>query len=173
MVTLVVEDGTGITDANSYAIATAFSTYHEDRETDIDAFDNTQIEMGLMEGSKYIDLRWGKYLRGNIELETQGLEFPRKYLYDRYGNLVQGLPYPIAEAAILYALEWLNKKLYPDTSPSSAKDIKKKKTVVGPITTEVEYQGAATQNTFLPFPLADRLVKQYSTSSGSGSVMRN
>jgi len=174
MATLILEDGTGVTDANSYAVAADFQTYYEDREVNIDDFDTTQMEVGLIEASKYLDLRWGQYFKGSIAVETQGLEFPRSYLYDRYGNVVNGLPAPIVEAAILYALEWLNDNLYPDTSTSSAKEVKKKKTVVGPITTEVEYVGSVSQGSALKFPLADKLVKQYTTgSNGSASVMRN
>lgn len=162
--TIVLEDGTGVSSANSYATEEEFASYMEERGLDI--ADEDLIQTALIEGALYIDLRWGRRFKGAPIADTQGLEFPRKGLRNRYGKLIEGLPMDIKNAAILYAKEWMESTLYPTPPSGNSKDIKKKKTVVGPITTELEYQGSATASTYLSFPLADRLCKKYTNPIG-------
>ena len=173
-ITLIIEDGTGIVGANTYASADEYKTYHKDRGVDIDASAN-EIVAALVEGSAYIDLRWGSKFCGYPLTSDQGLEFPRRSLHDRYGKLIEGLPVQIKSAAVLYAQNWLSGTLHPTLPPGSADDIKKKKTVVGPITTEVEYHGLSSSSMILSnyatIPLPDRLCKLY-TARTSG-VIRN
>ena len=164
-ITLVVEDGTGLDNANSYATDAEFKTYFKDRGIEID-FDTSRIIAGLIEATIYVDLRWGRRFKATPLVDEQALEFPRNKLRDRYGKLVEGLPADIKNATILYAKEWLEGTLYPTPPSGNSKDLKKKKTVVGPITTEVEYQGTATASTYLSFPLADRLCKLYTNAAG-------
>lgn len=163
------EDGTGVTDATSYVSV----TYSEDYLGSTWAADNTAKQNALMAASEYADARWGPKLMSRPLVETQGLEFPRLALYDRYGRRIEGVPDEWKKAVCLYAKEYVAGTLYPTPPSGSSKDIKKKKTVVGPITTEVEYQGANTSASWLPFPLADKFAKLYIYGGGTGGVMRN
>jgi hypothetical protein len=135
------------------------------------ATDNTVKEAALIVATEYFDVRWGPKLKGRPVLSSQALEIPRLGLTNRYGQQVDGVPSDFKKATCLYAKASVAGSLYPTPPSGSAKDIKKKKTVVGPITTEVEYQGAATTGTFLSFPLADNYVRSYIYSTGG--VVRN
>lgn len=164
MATIVLEDGTGLDNSNSYASIAEFKTYYNDRDIDVSDYGTSQITAALIEATAYADLRWR--FKGRPLENDQALEFPRRGLFDRYGKKVDGLPADIKSAVIIYGLEWLKNELYPTPPSGNSKDLKKKKTVVGPITTEVEYQGNATAATYLAFPLADRLCKKYTNSAG-------
>lgn len=167
MATFTVEDGTGLDNATSY-VDEAFADDYLGASW---AADSSAKQAALMAATEYADARWGAKLRGRPLLSTQALEMPRTALYDRYGRIVEGIPSDWKKAVCLYAKEQVAGTLYPTPPSGNAKDIKRKRTVVGPITTETEYQGAATAATFLPFPLADKLAKQYATPGGG--VMRN
>ena len=169
MTTFTVEDGTGLEDSTSY-VDVAFS---KDYLGSSWAADGTAKQNALIAATEYADARWGEKIKSRPLVETQALEFPRYQLYDRYGNLIEdAIPDDWKKAICLYAQASVAGTLYPTPSTSSSKDLKRKKTVVGPITTEVEYQGSATDATWLKFPLADRLVKQFIYGAGGG-VMRN
>jgi hypothetical protein len=131
---------------------------------DVAEFGAAQITVALIDGASYADLRWGDRYRGTPLLDTQALEFPRSYLYNRYGTAIEGLPEDIKTASIIYTLESLNGTLYP-ADASTAKNVKKEVLQVGPIKVESEYQGSATASTPLGFPLADRLCKKFTESS--------
>lgn len=166
MVAFVVEDGTGLSTATSYVDV----TFSDDYLGATWAVDTATKQSALISATEYADARWGELLKSKPLLETQALELPRFQLYDRYGNLIEGVPDDWKKAVCLYAQSSVAGALYPTPSTASSKDVKRKKTVVGPITTELEYQGASTDASWLKFPLADRLVKQYTyVSSG---VMR-
>lgn len=167
MITLVKEDGTGLATANVYADAADLAAYAAERLIDIDDYEADQIAAALAEATIYQDMRWGSNLKGIPLNADQALEFARSSLTDRYGNLIEGVPGAVLTVNILYALKWIAGELYP-ANQTSAKELKKKKTVVGPITTELEYLGVASATDFLSFPMEDGLMKQF-TTSGSGS----
>lgn len=169
MDTIIIEDGSGLDNSNSYASVVEFKSYHTDRDVDVSDYSTNQITIALIEATVYVDLRW--HFKGMRFKDTQALKFPRKNLFDRYQKHVEPFPWEIKKATILYALNWLKKELYPTPPSGTSKDLKKKKTVVGPITTEVEYQGAATASSYLSFPLADNLCKLY--TNAAGGTMRN
>lgn len=157
MPTFLLEDGTGIEDATSY-VSVVFS---EDYLGASWAADETAKQVALMVASEYIDARFGRRIQSRPLVTTQGLEFPRYALYDRYGNKVEGIPNDLKKAVCLYAQESVAGTLYPNPSSTSSKEVKKEKTVVGPITTEVEYLGINSQASWLKFPLADKFMAQF------------
>jgi len=170
-IVIVVEDDTGLENANSYISADEFATYHLDRGRDTDNYDAELVSAALVEGSSYADLRWGIRAKSRPLVGTQGLEFPRAYLSDRYGNQVGGVPSPWKEAVNIYALKYLEGVLYVTPKNNEASSLVGKKTVVGPITTEKRYNANYVAPAWLEFPHADRLAKQY--TQPRGGVMRN
>lgn len=169
MPVFLVEDETGLEDATSYVS----EAYADDYLGSSWAADTAAKEAALMAGTEYADARWGSRLKGYPLVTTQGLEFPRQAIYDRYGNTIEGVPDEWKKAVSLYAKEFVAGKLYPTPPRGNSKDIKKKKTVVGPITTEVEYQGGNNSASWIPFPLADKFAKMYTYGGGTGGVERN
>lgn len=174
--TFKVEDGTGLPDSTSYVdIAFADSYFQRIGFTawaDM-TVDNKQLR--LETGSEYADLRWGSRLGGTLLKLTQALQFPRKGLSDRYGRPILGVPKEWMKAVCEYSMQSTKGPLISGTVSGDA-NLKKKKTVVGPITTEKEFNVSSTSTTtFTSYPKADLMVKSYlSPSRGSnGKVMRN
>lgn len=110
-----------------------------------------------MAATEYFDLRWGARLTGYPLTSTQALQLPRTSMYNNYGTTITGIPDQIKKAVCLYAVEYLSSTLYP-AAQTTAKEVKRKKTTVGPITTEYEYAGVNSASTFLNFPKADTFV---------------
>ena len=169
MTTFIVEDGTGVTGATSYVDVLTSDDYLGASW----AADNSTKENALIEGSEYADARWGQSLRSRPLVSEQGLEIPRSSLYDRYGRQQEGVPKDWAKAVMLYAQQSLTNNLYPKQQ-TTAKDVVKKKTVVGPVTTEVQYsENGATGSSWVSFTLADDLAKQFTVAAYSnGGVIR-
>jgi len=132
-------------------------------------------EMYLENGSEYADLRWGMRLKASLLKLTQALQFPRSGLSDRYGRPVIGVPTDWKKAVCEYTMQSTKGPLLGSTTSSEA-GLKKKKTVVGPITTEKEFTtDSSSSSTYTSYPKADMLVKAYlkAFSGNGGSVMRN
>lgn len=171
MVAFVVEDGTGLANATSYA-AVAFS----DDYLGVDWADSSaEKEAFLIAGTEYLDLRWRPVgFKDRPLVSSQALEFPRRALRNNYGTLIEGVPIDILKATCLYAVQAKNGSLYAPLPSAGVpvQEIKKEKVIVGPITTETEYKGDTLVTNvagFLPFPKADSLVKPYTISGGVSS----
>ncbi|MFX0132497.1 MAG: DnaT-like ssDNA-binding protein, partial [Candidatus Hodarchaeota archaeon] len=83
----VVEDGTGKSDATSYASVAQFESYWTDRGTDYTgtATDTKQAWLNL--ATEFIDFNY-KFLGYATEYDTQALQWPRTGLRDKLGNLI-------------------------------------------------------------------------------------
>lgn len=87
---LVVEDGTGLTDADSYGSAAAFETWCERRNRDLTSYNDDQIEGALRGGFLYINTK-NRYKAITLTSAQSG-EFPREGLVDWNGRSVMGVP---------------------------------------------------------------------------------
>jgi hypothetical protein len=167
---LVVEDGTGIADANSYIEAAWADTYHADRgNTAWASAQATAKEQALIKATDYIETRFGDRFKGFPEfIDTpQGLSFPRLKLYDRYGQVITGIPDNLKKATAEYALRALEAELMPDPDvDASGLPVKSVSEKVGPLETATEYQQATAPVLTRPYPAADRLLKQYVLPTG-------
>ncbi len=171
MAEFLVEDGTGVPDATSYASVEEADAYLGNNWADTEE----AKQQFLMQGSDYADLRWGSQLKSYPLNQDQGLEFPRATLKDRYNRLVEGVPADWKKAVMLYAQSAKAGKLYPKAPGQDPREIKKKKVTVGPVTTETEYTGNTPADAFVTFPIADQYASQYCSSGSSinGKTMRN
>lgn len=171
-----VEDGTGLPDATSYVSVADATTYFTatNRATEWNTLTVAAQEAALNVGSRYADLRWGPRLAGQPLKTDQALEFPRKNLFDRYHRRITGVPKNWKDAVCEYTLQSLSGSLMPTGSSSSAAETKRKKIVVGPITTETEYFTATSSGSFESYPLGDLLVTGYLVggNGGRGRVIR-
>ena len=78
---LIVEDGTAKTDAESYATVAEFKTYHNNRGAVIAALTDTVIEQLLRKATDYMVARYRTQWRGYRKTATQSLDFPRSFCY--------------------------------------------------------------------------------------------
>lgn len=160
----IVENGTGVLDANAYISLTYANEYHAERGnagwTGIDAVK----QQAIVKATDYIETRWMPRVRGLLEfpLTPQGLAFPRLGLYDRYGRVVSGLPGNLQRATAEYALRALTQALMPDAErpPSGTSGpVTALRDRVGPVETETRYAFGLVTPEMIAIPAADRLMR--------------
>jgi len=141
------EDGTGLTGANAF-ITTTFATgyFAEEGNADWAALTSTQMEQAIVKATRYMSKRFGTRLKGQISSSTQGVEFPRDYLYDERGVLIEGVPTAWGQACAIYALASTTNPLIPeviypvaDGAPVPFGKVQRKLERVGPVTEETYY----------------------------------
>lgn len=97
--TLTVEDGTGLSGANSYASENTADDYAEARSwSDWAAATSEAKEAALIEATIYLDTSYA--WKGAIEGEAQALAWPREGVTDREGREITGLPQRVIDACI-------------------------------------------------------------------------
>lgn len=141
---LVVEDGTGKTNADSYISLADANTYDAAYVVDSNwatATDGNK-EIALRKGTQYLDARYQGAWRGQRSNETQALAWPRTGVIDDdgFGLDADEMPVNLKRAAVEAAFRSLAEELLPN--PDEGGDIKKEKTRVGPIIDEIEYVGS-------------------------------
>lgn len=76
---MIVEDGTGVAGANSYATVAEFVAFHTDRgNTTLAEADTDQIESALVKGTDYLTQKFRMLWKGSRALEDQVLDWPRR-----------------------------------------------------------------------------------------------
>jgi len=135
----VVEDGTGLSNSNSYVSVDEFREYWTDRNVDYTQKSDTEIQASLIKANQYLDTRY-KYI-GFKYTYNQALEFPRYNAYDKNGYLVTDIPvclkYALCEAG---AIELNGTDLYTNTEEG----IVSKTENAGPVQTTYTYKDKAT-----------------------------
>ena len=168
--TFIVEDGTGLDDANAYITEAFADSYFADRGVTAWAGSSTLKEQAIVRATDYVDTRYGTSFRGIPLVSTQALAFPRDDLLDAQGNEIEGIPEKFKKAIAEYALRALSAALLPDPSVSdTGMRLKMKKEVVGPIEEQTEFFGGGAIYIFKPYPAADKLLQEYLLGAG-GSI---
>jgi hypothetical protein len=97
-------------------------------------------------------------LGGSSITKPQRLSFPRRYLMDRNGVEILGVPEQLKMAVCEYAVRSRAAPLLPDPATSeNGQPLKRVFEKIGPIETETEYQ-SQTSNRLQSYPAADRLL---------------
>lgn len=167
---IVVEDATGLDNAESYADVAFFKSYFADRGIDVTALTDDVIEQNLRLGTEYIDIRWGKSAPGNPISEDQALCFPTDYFITDPVSL----PKNLIRATVEYARWSQVNGLFLDNDGSSGPGIKFLKEKVGPIEIETEWSGSGDGSISRKYPIvakADALMRKI-TLTGQGGVYR-
>ena len=73
----LVEDGTGLDNANSMSSVTEFDAYYTDRNVDISALSTTDKESLLIRGADYLSTVYSGSWVGELKVSTQSMPFPR------------------------------------------------------------------------------------------------
>ena len=149
---LTVEDGTGISNADSYQSLATFQAYCASRGYGHSKYTDEECEIALRVGAVYLD-QYGRF-RGIKKTGTQALEFPRTDLTDDSGYEITGVPLRVKQAQAELAWRHL-------TGTVLFKDEKRggmvKTETVGPISTT--YMDGAPAGT--KFTVVDRLLWQF------------
>lgn len=94
--TLTVEDGTGVSDADAYAAIATVDAYATARALTAWTGSDAVKEAAIREATIYLDTSYS--WKGAIELETQALAWPREGVTDREGREITGLPQRVIDA---------------------------------------------------------------------------
>lgn len=145
---LTVEDGTGVSGADSYAAAATISAYWANRPHDpisavVAAASADDLDGAAREAATYMDATWGMYYRGSRRGYVQGLMFPRSGAYDDEGYPLPDLPPEIVQANCELAGRAVSARLASD----EAKGGKVKRQKVGDIEREF-FEGASVEKRF-------------------------
>lgn len=160
----VVEDGTGLSNANAYiAVAFADAWFLDVGDTSWTGSDAVK-EQAIVRATRYIDTVFAGRVLSTPLVSTQALLFPRVQW--------EGVPVGVQRATAEYARRALTAALLPDpTVDASGTLITKKREKVGPIEEETEFAASLGLITILPYPSADALLQPYLRSGGR--VIRN
>lgn len=162
---LIVEDGTGLANAESYVSEAVATTYFADRaiETWLDVENK---EAALRRAAQYIDAVYGMRWIGSPLTTTQALDWPRVYyVYDYDVPVAQPfatVPLELKHAQCECALRFgLGTNMMPDRARAT------KSEQVGSIA--VTYMDGASEGT--TFPFIDALLSKLLSGGVSGGIV--
>ena len=169
---LVVEDGTGLSNADSYLSVADADTYHTAHGNPAawSSASDADKEEALRLATQYIDVVYGRRFSGTKLAATQALRWPRNGVYDDEGQLLDNdsIPVRVEQATAELALRQLGADLLPDEAEPG--DIKKEKVKVGSIVEETEYVGGKSQTA--RFSKVELLLADLIGSSGNIQLER-
>ncbi len=160
---IVVEDGTGLSTAESYISIADADTYFINRGiTSWDALDNTDDkEPALRKATEYMINEYRKRWQGARFTEAQALDWPRVgVVVDSWSIDSDSVPEIIARACAEFALKSISETLQPDLEQGVLKE------KVGPI--EVEYDKTSPQAK--RFKQIDAMLAPFLSGIGGASV---
>ncbi|KNY21588.1 DnaT-like ssDNA-binding protein [Methylobacterium sp. ARG-1] len=167
---LIVEDGTGLPEAESYASVETADAYHQARGNAAWTGDDAAKEAALRRGTEYLDGLYRTRWLGQMSTFDQGLAWPRAYARVPGGYLPSDtLPKALVRACCEVALRELQTPggLTPDIFPGE-RVVSETVDVL-----EVEYADGGAPTDVLPVIVAvERIVAPLLRSASGSLVMR-
>ena len=158
---LIVENGTGIADANSYITLEEANAYHILYNNLDWAGSDEELEQALILGTRSVDLLYGPKFMSYKRLSISPLLFPRYSFYDNNFQLIDQttipkcLKYAVCQLALM---QLLGEDILPVQSADS--NIKLGRIKIGEIEIENEYQSnKKISETFPGFNQIDLLLQ--------------
>lgn len=153
--TLVVETGAGLANAEAYLSAADFAAYWAKRNVDVTDFDAEVIDAALLQATQFIDVSFD--WAGDALTAAQRLEWPRSGITWR-GHAVSGVPQPVRDACAELARRALAEPLMPDVDRSN----RIKSESVGPVS--VTYADDAPETK--AFRVVERMLAPFTKGRG-------
>jgi hypothetical protein len=186
---LIVEDGTGVADANSYgalSVVTAYVTLRQDSKLLpwLSADESNQVAAAII-ATDYVDSRWrfcGEITYpGDDDTDPQGLRWPRSYMVDERGVEVEEDEIPIG--LLDSWCEYVARAIDPttnearmlrtdlETEDASGRRVKEELKKIGPLVKQIKYQSGRAGK-WASYGNADELMKRsgFVVSAGSRTV---
>lgn len=152
----VVEDGTGVSDANSYTDVAFADEYFNDRGIAEWDGSNEEKQAALILATDYVELRFGRRWIGEMANPLQGLSWPRV----AEGIPEDEVPVKLQRAVCEYAKRALTAQLAPDPEVSAAgASVVTVREKVGPLEEQFQVLGHGSVKLFRPYPTADSLLQ--------------
>ena len=173
--TLVVEDGTGLVDANSYISLADANTYH----TNNGNFDWTKITdpsiqtLALMKATQSVDILYGQEYygipRSQGQVRNDGTPYLQNLLFPRFTMVINNIqvlqtgyiPVQLKRAVCEIALMWINGGSTDDVifpQPNQLKFITEKTIKVGGIATGVKFGKTVDTERYPGFWKIDKII---------------
>jgi len=166
-VALIVEDGSGKADAESYADLAFANAYVAAQGGDAtwEAAGDPAREAALRKATQYVDDVFGAQWKGFRRSAGQALRWPRQGVYDRDGYLLasDALPARLKHATAAVALEVVLGKV-PFASAATTGTLASKDLQVGSLRIAKSYQGG--QSTQPSIPKAEALLQDLLKPTG-------
>lgn len=104
MITIIVEDGTGLEDANSY-VDTQFVINYEETlgKASFNAASEHEQNVALVQASRFIDMRYRKRMLSDKLNVNQGLQLPREDI-----SITNSFKNAVAHATVMYIEQGLD-----------------------------------------------------------------
>ena len=170
---LIVEDGSIVPNANSYVALVDADNYFTARNNHVWlSLKQDAKEALLIAATDYIELRFGRRFLGKKKQDNQPLSFPRTGI-----PYIAPIPEVLKKACFEYAIRANNGPLVPDPKfdeSGMALTVRRKK--VGPLETEMRTPSKGVGSTvtlFRPYPGADYLLTDLLGSSCENRWIRN
>jgi len=159
---MIVEDGSGVDGANSYVSVEYADAFFDARGRSDWHSNADHKEKALIKSTDYIDAVFGYRFKAQKFDPFQPLEFPRFGLYDRYQNVVIGIPDNLKKATCEYAVRVISgSELLQDPNLSTTDFLlQSKKVKVGPIEEQYSYDMSNRPYKKL-YPAADNYLRDY------------
>ena len=138
---IVIENGTGLANAEGYISVADSDTYHTNFGNDDWTGTDGEKEIGIRQATQYLDQKYVLRWKGISLTSTQALDWPRGGVItaDGYTLSSSALPLDLVHACAELAVFALTEDLVPAiTSPGT---VKRTRIKVGPIEDETEYFG--------------------------------
>lgn len=162
---LIVEDGTGIANANAYVSLTEADSYFQARNNlSWNVRTTPDKEKAILYATSFMDGVF--YWLGHIKKNDQALGWPRILVYDKEGRSIDGdsVPLRVKNATCELALEALDKPLSPSLARGG--DVKRQKVA----SLEIEYfERAGSERTF---PIVRQILKGLYKDSPTAELFR-
>lgn len=163
---LIVEEGSGKSDAQSYVSVADAATYAALISTLWATASDAAKESALQLATQYIDLKYGQLFMGQKKLSTattQALEWPRSYVYDAAGNLLSdsSIPQQIKIATIELACAIIA----GDSLMAASEEIttlQSESVTIGPLSFS---QSGSGRSTVKRYPKVEKLVAKFLNST--------
>ena len=156
--TLIIEDGSIVTNANSYVTVVELAAYALLRGTDLSGLNEAQTEALIIKAMDYLESKRGQY-KGSRVSSDQELQWPRLGVYDvdLQGELYphDAIPRELKYAQMSLAIEANSHDLQPNRLRSDKGQVIKEK-IDGAI--EVEYANSGAVQSIPAFAKADALL---------------
>lgn len=119
----IVEDGTGLPDANAYISVMFFKDHHADRGRNVTSLGDAQIQVIIVRATDYLDKRFGRRFRGVRTSKDQALEWPRLDAFDNDDFSIDGeddVPRQLQKACAEYAFR---AQIYGELAPDPLRPV--------------------------------------------------
>lgn len=160
---LVIEDGSVVTDANTYCSLTFANDYHTLMGNTDWVGDDAALELALVQATQALDLLYGsKYSSARLETSVdQSLQWPRYGFYDQNGvyRTTNTIPLELKRAEAELALLLLTEAALPMPEENERTMISEKSEKVGEIAVSYKYRAPLDVASFEGYRKVDLLLK--------------